>query len=272
MGNVINTNTSAINSQNNLSRTNNALNTSSQNQASGFRINSARDDAAGLVIANQLNAEVVTANSGIRNANDGISIAQTADAALQEVTNVLQRGRELALAAASGQNSDEARAALNSEFQALGQEVARIASDTEFGGQSLFTGGNTFDIQSGSDAGNTIAVQTPDVTNIAAAFSSEDISTSDNASSALSVIDNQLASLDTARVDLGATQNRLSSPISNLQNSIENTSASESRIRDTDFAAQTSERARSILQQQVGVSVQAQANVTSEAALTLLSR
>ncbi len=270
MGNEIRTNTSSINAQRNLYRTNKNLNTSFQRQSSGFRINSARDDAAGLIISNQLSAQIVSQNVGIRNANDGVSISQTAEGALQEVTNILQRSRELALSAASGQNSPEARAAINAEFQALGAEVSRIAENTEFGGQNLLAGGTTFDIQTGADSGQTISVETPNVIDIGNAISATDVLTSDNASAALDVIDAQLAAVDTARVGLGASQNRLSSTISNLQNVAENTEASRSQIRDTDFAAETSNSTKNKILQQAGLSIAAQANLSNQAVLSLL--
>lgn len=270
MGIEIQTNTSSLNSLRNLNRTNNAQNTGFQRQSSGYRINSAKDDAAGLIISNQLSSEIVSQNIGIRNANDGISIAQVAEGALQEVTNVLLRTRELALSAASGQNSSDGRAALNAEFQALGDEVSRIAGDTEFGGQALLSDDNSFNIQTGSDTGDSVALQTPNVTDVASALSSLDISTSGGAAAALDVIDAQLAEIDTARAGLGASQNRLTSTISNLQNTIENTSASRSQIRDADIAREASDRTKNRLLQDVGLAVLGQANVSRQAALQLL--
>jgi len=271
MGNEIRTNNSALNAQRNLYRTNRGLNTSFQRQSSGFRINNAKDDAAGLFISNQLSSQIVSLNVGIRNANDGISIAQTAEGALQEVTNVLLRSRELALSAASGQNSTEARAALNAEFQALGTEVSRIAESTEFGGQNLFTDETTFDIQAGTESGQTVSVVTPNVTDIGAAISGENVLTSENASAALEVIDAQLAAVDTARGGLGASQNRLSSTISNFLNVTENVSASRSRIRDADYAAESSNTAKNKILQQAGLAVLAHANLSNQAALSLLN-
>ncbi len=270
MGNEIRTNSSSINAQRNLYRTNRSLNTNFQRQSSGFRINNAGDDAAGLIISNQLSSQIVSLNVGIRNANDGISIAQTAEGALQEVTNILQRTRELALSAASGQNSSEARAAINAEFQALGTEVSRIAESTEFGGQTLLADETTFDIQSSTESGQSISVVTPNVTDIGTAISAENVLTTDNASSALEVIDAQLAAVDTARSGLGASQNRLSSTITNLQNVTENLSASRSQIRDSDFAAETSNSTKNKILQQAGLAVLAQANLSNQAALSLL--
>lgn len=270
MGNEIQTNASSLNAQRNLYRTNRSLNTSLQRQSSGFRINNARDDAAGLIISNQLSSQIVSLNVGIRNANDGISIAQTAEGALQEVTNILHRSRELALSAASGQNSSAARSAINAEFQALGTEVSRIAAQTEFGGQNLLASETTFDIQSGTDSGQSISVVTPNVTDIGTAISAENVLTSENASAALDVIDAQLAAIDTARGGLGASQNRLSSTITNLQNVTANVSASRSQIRDSDFAAETSNSVKNKILQQAGLVILAQANISNQATLSLL--
>ena len=270
MGFEIRTNSSSLNAQRNLHRTNRGLNTNFQRQSSGFRINNARDAAAGLIISNQLSSQLVSLNVGIRNANDGISIAQTADGALQEVTNILLRSRELALSAASGQNSSAARTAINAEFQALGTEVSRIAAHTKFGGQSLLAAETSFEIQSGTDSGQNISVVTPNVTDIGTAISAENVLTSENASAALDVIDAQLAAVDSVRGGLGASQNRLSSTISNLQNVTENVSASRSQIRDSDFAAETANSAKNKILQQAGLVILAQANISNKAALALL--
>jgi len=270
MGNVAQTNVASLNAQRNLFRTNNALNTTFQRLSSGFRINSAKDDAAGLVISNQLSAQIVSLNVAIRNAGDGISIAQTAEGALQEVTNLLLRGREIAISAASGQNSTDARAALNAEYTAIGAEISRISTDTEFGGQVLLGSAATFAIQVGKVSGDTITVTTVDVSAVGTAITGGNLSSAANASTALGVIDTQLTSVDTARGNLGAQQNRLSSTISNLQNVVENVSASRSRIRDTDFAAETANLAKNQILQQAGLSILAQANASNQSILSLL--
>ncbi len=268
MGNVVQTNVASLNAQRNLYRTNTNLSTTFQRLASGFRINSAKDDAAGLVISNQLSAQIVSLNVGIRNANDGISVAQTAEGAMQEVTNLLLRARELAMSAASGQNSTDARAALDAEYQAINNEITRIATDTEFGGQAILDGTLTsFDIQVGKDDGQIITVTTSDIT----AITLGNILTAAAASGTeLAVIDGFITDVDTARGDLGAQQNRLSSTIANLQNVVENVSASRSRIRDTDFAAETANLAKTQILQQAGLSVLAQANASSQGVLSLL--
>lgn len=271
MANTIQTNTASIAAQRNLLNTNNNVNTGFQRQSSGSRINSARDDAAGLFIANQLSAEIVSQNTGIRNANDGISIAQVAEGALQEVTNILQRSRELALSAASGQNSDASRAALDAEFQALGEEINRIASSTGFAGQDLLSDDSSFVIQVGSESGDSISVDTPNISSLGSIFSSQSLTTAEDASSALDVIEQQISTIDLARTELGATQNRLSSSIENIQNVSENTAASRSRINDFDFASGVSEQARNNILQQINLAVQAQANISGQNTLQLLS-
>jgi len=270
MGNVAQTNVASLNAQRNLFRTNNALNTTFQRLASGFRINSAKDDAAGLVISNQLSAQIVSLNVAVRNANDGISVAQTAEGALQEVTNLLLRGRELAISAASGQNSTDARTALNAEYTAIGAEITRISGDTNFGGQALLNAANTFAIQVGQDSGNTITITTVNVGTVGSAITAGTLATTAGASTALGVLDTQLTAIDTARGNLGAQQNRLSSTVSNLQNIVENVSASRSRIRDTDFATETANLAKNQILQQAGLSILAQANASNQSILSLL--
>jgi len=244
MGNVAQTNVASLNAQRNLFRTNNALSTTFQRLSSGFRINSAKDDAAGLVISNQLSSQIVSLNVAVRNANDGISVAQTAEGALQEVTNLLLRGREIATSAASGQNSAAARTALDAEYTAIGAELTRISGSTNFGSQALLNAANTFAIQVGVNSGDTISVTTVDVSAVGTAITNGALTTAAAASTALGVLDTQLSAVDTARGDLGAAQNRLSSTVANLQNIVENVSASRSRIRDTDFATETANLAK----------------------------
>lgn len=273
MGNVAQTNVSSLNAQRNLFKTNNDLNTTFQRLSSGFRINSAKDDAAGLVISNQLSLQIVSLNVGIRNANDGISLAQTAEGALQEVTNILLRQRELAMSAASGQNDTNARTALDAEFNALSLEITRIAAQTTFGDVELLTTAAAtadFSIQVGKDSGQVISVSGTDVTVMATSITAAGVDTSTNASAALAIIDTVIGLVDTARGDLGAQQNRLSSTIANLQNVVENVSASRSRIRDTDFAAETANLAKNQVLQQAGLSILAQANASSQSVLSLL--
>ena len=270
MGIIAQTNVASINAQRTLFKTNNDLSTSFTRLASGFRINSAKDDAAGLVISNQLSSQIVSLNVAIRNANDGISLAQTAEGALQEVTNLLLRGRELALSAASGQNTSAARSALNAEFSAIGAEITRISSSTQFGGQTLLSSGLTTITVAVQQNGAGITFSVGNIAALAASITTASIGTVNAATAALSVIDTQITSIDTLRGSLGAAQNRLTSTISNLQNVVENVSASRARIRDADFAAETASLAKNQILQQAGLSVLAQANAQAQSVLSLL--
>jgi len=401
MGNVIQTNVSSINAQRSLARTNNALSTNFQRLSSGLRINSAKDDAAGLQISNRLTSQINGLTQASRNANDGISVAQTAEGALQESTNIIQRIRDLAIQSANGSNSDDDRAALQAEVEQLQVELNRISTTTRFGTRNLLDGTFAANFQVGAnnyetigislgsfktdslgttaavvasgdletafdgsvtitdsanqlgisftdtDAGVTIAASqivldsgtytstdaltaainkaiglnadlagrvtaavndadeivlrsiegganisialadgtanaglaAAEIAVLAATTGSAtttgdlggvDISTSFGAQDALLRLDAAINEIDSARGDLGAVQNRLASTISNLHSVIENVSASRSRIRDTDFAAETADLAKNQVLQQVGLSILAQANASSQSVLSLL--
>jgi len=404
MGNVIQTNVSSINAQRSLARTNNALSTNFQRLSSGLRINSAKDDAAGLQISNRLTSQINGLTQASRNANDGISVAQTAEGALQESTNIIQRIRDLAIQSANGSNSDDDRAALQAEVEQLQVELNRISTTTRFGTRNLLDGtfaanfqvgannyetigislssfktdslgttaavvaegvieaafdgsvtitdtaatpgnqiniaftdtvngvtvtdaelvidtgtytsvdalaaqinkqiglnadlagrvtvavddgdqivlrsitggaGVTVTLADGSVTGGLAALEFAAVTATGAAATTGDlggvdISTSYGAQDALLRLDAAINEIDSARGDLGAVQNRLASTISNLQSVIENVSASRSRIRDTDFAAETADLAKNQVLQQVGLSILAQANASSQSVLSLL--
>ncbi|PCJ50663.1 MAG: flagellin FliC [Gammaproteobacteria bacterium] len=272
MGNVIQTNVASLNSQRNLFRTNIGLNETFQRLSSGFRINSAKDDAAGLQISNQLTSQINGLSVGIRNANDGLSVAQVGEGAQQEITNILQRMRELALTAANGTTADSGpeKIALNAEYQQLISEVSRIATTTAFGGTQLLDGTfGTNTLQVGANAGETIAISMVDATTLGI-LSVVNITNAAAASGALTTIDTDITTIDTNRSQLGAIQNRLSSTIANLSNIIENASASRSRLRDADYALETSNLARLQVLQQAGLSVLAQANAQSQGVLSLL--
>ncbi|PAV48751.1 flagellin [Pseudomonas sp. HAR-UPW-AIA-41] len=384
---TVNTNVASLNTQRNLGVSSKALDTSLQRLSTGFRINSAKDDAAGLQISNRLTSQVNGLNIATRNANDGISLSQTAEGALQQSTNILQRMRDLSLQSANGSNSDSERKALNSEVEQLQKELNRISSTTTFGGRKLLDGSfGTEAFQVGSAAGETISVSlnnassaelkgdyftqsgaavagpatasgtvtvgfsingtaktaTFDIASGATAteiqelaiksindtneglfayksgtsiavlsgldkegdgnalsanitFTGEpsgvtlgditattfanrtksdvgkiDISTADGAQKGVLVIDQALKEIDAQRADLGAVQNRFENTISNLQNISENASAARSRIRDTDFAAETSELTKNQILQQAGTAILAQANQLPQAVLSLL--
>ena len=272
MGNVIQTNVASLNSQRNLFRTNITLNETFQRLSSGFRINSAKDDAAGLQISNQLTSQIKGLTIGIRNANDGLSVAQVGEGAQQEITFILQRMRELALIAATGTTADSGpeKSAVNAEFQQSILEIDRIARTTSFGGTNLIDGSfATKTIQVGANDGETIAITMINATTLGV-LAAGSITTASLASSVLTTIDTDITTIDTNRAQLGAVQNRLTSTIANSQNIIENTSASRSRLRDADYALETSNLAKNQVLQQAGLSVLSQANAQAQSVLQLL--
>ena len=272
---TINTNVQSLNAQRNLGKSQGSLAKSMQRLSSGLRINSAKDDAAGLAISDRMTAQIRGMNQAARNANDGISLAQTAEGALGEVTNMLQRMRELAVQSANGSNTTADRTALDSEFGALSTEIDRIASTTQFNGKTLLDGsmasGVTFQI--GANAGQTIAVTVGD-SNVAALASGNlaivAIATASGAQSSITVLDQAINDVDTIRGELGAVQNRFESTIANLNNVSENLSAARSRILDADIAQETSNMTKMNILQQAGVSILSQANQTPQLALSLL--
>ncbi|QUM83870.1 MULTISPECIES: flagellin [unclassified Moritella] len=269
----VNTNVASLNSQRNLTNSTNALQTSFERLSSGKRVNSAADDAAGLQIGSRLEAQVNGLNQGARNANDGISMAQTAEGALDETTNMLQRMRVLSIQSANGSNSDADRTALNKEFGQLQNEIDRVAKDTTFGGETLLDSSFNNDFQVGADANQVINVK------ITTNMNSLGLGVGTAASNVLTVVDAQKAieSLDTAiasvtdiRGDLGAKQNRFSSTIRNLSNISENVSSSKSRIMDADFAAESAKLAQNQVSQQAASTMLSQANQQSQVAMSLL--
>ena len=297
----VNTNTSSINAQRNLSKSTNALQSSYTKLASGNRINSAKDDAAGLQISNRMTSQINGLTQGNRNANDGISLCQTAEGALDEVTNMLQRMRTLAIQSANGTNSSDERDAIQAEAKQLQQEIGRIGKDTSFGGtlkvfgssanatDANILGGKDIAFQVGSNAEEKISVSfktmkellslsvggtitaTVDVnadslnngTNIS-------LSSADNAQVAIKSLDAMIKQVDSYRATLGAAQNRLESTISNQENVIENVSDARSRIKDVDYASETAKMAQQQILQQASTSMLSQANQKNSIALNLL--
>ena len=270
----INTNAMSMNSQRNLAKSTDALGTSYQRLSSGLRVNSAKDDAAGLQIGTRLQAQVNGLAQGARNANDGISLAQTAEGALDETTNMLQRMRVLALQSANGSNTTSDRDALNKEVEQLSAEITRIASTTTFGGTKLLNGTYTADFQVGPDASTTICIVAATcmgaVGLAVAASANVSIGTVTGAQAAIVSIDSALSTVNSLRADLGAKQNRFSSTIRNLDNIRENVAASKSRIMDTDFAEESASLARNQVLQQAASSMLSQANQQPQIALSLL--
>jgi flagellin len=274
MAQVINTNIYSLNAQRNLMNSQASMQTSLQRLSSGLRINSAKDDAAGLAISERFTAQIRGLNQAIRNANDGISLAQTAEGALGEVTNALQRMRELAVQAANDTVNDDDKASLNDEFNALALEITRITDATEFNGVSVIGAGTTLDFQVGykNGAENRISLTTVDVGTNAdvAAVTGTNISSKATAQAAMGLVDTALDTVNEFRADYGAVQNRLESAVRNASNIVENQSAARSRIRDADFAAETANLTRTQILQQAGAAMLAQANMVPQNVLTLL--
>ena len=277
---TINTNVQSLNAQRNLSASSGSLATSMQRLSSGLRVNSAKDDAAGLAIAERMNAQVKGMNVAIRNANDGISLAQTAEGALGKIGDNLQRMRELAVQSANDTNGASDRTALDTEYKALAAENARVISSTEFNGQKLLdgTGGSAgvfnFQIGAESAADNQISVTTSNVATAMGTNTQGAAATlgTDGASArtAMDDLDTAIDAVTSARSDFGAAQNRFDSVISNLQVASENQAASRGRIMDADFATETANLSRGQILQQAGTAMIAQANQLPQGVLSLL--
>jgi len=279
MGLFVNTNVSSLNAQRNLFESSNSLNTSFERLSSGFRINRAADDAAGLQISDRMTSQIQGLNQGVRNANDAISLTQTAEGALGEVTTSLQRMRQLAVQSQNGINSTEDRAALDKEFQALGKEIDRTAKTTQFGDIKLLDGDLDASFLVGANGGaeekinvtaNSGSTGESFSTGVLLGGSVGDVTNSANAATALGAIDTAIEKVGTARAELGATQNRFQSTIRNLSNISENVTSARSQIRDTDFATETANLTRNQILQQASLTVLSQANQRPQAALSLL--
>ena len=273
MSTVINTNLASIVAQRSLANTSVQMSTALQRLSTGLRINSAKDDAAGLAISERLTAQVRGYNQAIRNAGDGISLAQTAEGGMDGITNSLQRMRELAVQAANYSNTTADRTAINAEFSQLKTEVDRVSQQTKFNTKSLLDGSFTAAaFQVGANSGETISVDS--ITNMGATAlgltAAVDVTTMANASSALSTIDSALVTVTSARANLGASINRFEQTISNLRVTVENLQSSRSRIQDADFAAESASLTRLQILQQSGTAVLSQANAIPQNVLSLL--
>ena len=269
----VNTNTSSINAQRNLNKSTNALNSSYTKLASGNRINSAKDDAAGLQIADRMTSQINGLTQGNRNANDGISLCQTAEGALDEVTNMLQRMRTLAVQSANGTNSSAERTAINEEAQELQKEIKRIGGGTMFGGSgnSVFKDDDTtFQVGADGDGNSQITLKRKSMSNVLGTNETLTLASQNKAISAIGKLDEMIASVDKYRAELGATQNRLESTISNQENVIENVSDARSRIKDVDYASETAKMAQQQILQQASTAMLSQANQKNSIALNLL--
>jgi len=285
MAMTINTNVNSLNAQRNTLNTQNSLATSMQRLSSGLRVNSAKDDAAGLAIADRMNTQVRGMNVAIRNANDGISLAQVAEGGLSVMGEMLQRMRELTVQAINSTNTTGANGdlgALNQEFSQLRDEVNRTISAVQFNGTSLFTTTANFDFQVGANSGQTITIAGTAI-NIAAtgggmsgvtvatgAASALNLGTNAANSAVLVALDNALTTLNATRATLGAVQSRFENTINYLRTAVENQSAARGRIMDADFAAETANLSRAQILQQAGTAMIAQANQLPQGVLRLL--
>ena len=288
MPQTINTNIASLNAQRNLNMSQASLGVSMQRLSSGLRVNSAKDDAAGLAIAERMNAQVRGMNVAIRNSNDGISLSQTAEGALSKVSENLQRMRELAVQGRNATNSNADKDSLDKEFGELAKEIQRVLAGTTFNGKPILAGSagvQTFQIGANTSTNDTIDITTTDLT-IDPAITV--IAGTDNTGAGRGVIDNTadtaaigvvignidsaLDAINSQRATLGASQNRFDAVIANLQVAVENQSAARSRIMDADFAAETAALSRSQILQQAGNAMVAQANQLPQQVLSLLQR
>ena len=287
MASIINTNLLSLNAQRNTAASQSSLATSLQRLSSGLRVNSAKDDAAGLAIADRMNAQIRGTTVAIRNANDGISLSQTAEGALSKVNDSLQRMRELAVQARNATNTSADKDSLDKEFGELSKEIQRVLGGTTFNGRAILAtsaaGTQTFQVGANVTSNDRIDVATSDMTT---ASEITQVAGTDNTGAGRAVIDNTatggtidtvIGNIDTAinkvsseRATLGAAQNRMDQVISNLQISVENQSAAKSRITDADFAQETANLSRANILQQAGNAMIAQANQIPSQVLSLL--
>jgi flagellin len=272
MGLSVNTNVAAMNAYRNLSVTDGQMSKSLEKLSSGFRINRAADDAAGLAISEGLRSQIGGLKVASRNAQDGISVVQTAEGALTETHSILQRMRDLAVQAANdGSLSDTDKAKANEEFQALSSELTDIATKTTFNGTNLLNGSYTAKtFQVGSNAGETLSLSIGNMGASGLGVSALAIGSASGASAAITAVNTAVGTVSTERAKLGATQNRLEHKINNLNATVENLSASESRIRDTDMAQEMTNFSRTQILSQAGTAMLAQANQSTQGLLSLL--
>jgi len=281
MAMTINTNINSLNAQRNAQATQMSLSTSIQRLSSGLRVNSAKDDAAGLAIATRMDAQARGMSVAIRNANDGISMLQTAESGMQTVSDMLQRMRELAVQATNSTNTSSDVASLNQEYTQLASEIGRTISAVQFNGTSILTTTASYDFQVGANSGQTITVASGTLNldqagNVSAVFggatSALTTAAGSNSSNAANIdaIDKALQSINDSRAQLGAAQSRFQNTITFLQSAVENQTAAKGRIMDADFATETSNLSRAQILQQAGTAMIAQANQLPQQVLSLL--
>ena len=276
MGLRVNTNSASINAQRNLASVTDKLAGNFRRLSTGLRISTAADDAAGLAISERLRAQVASLDQAKRNANDGISLVQTAEGALNEVSSILVRLRELAVQSANGSVSNQDKDTLDQEFQSLTDEINRIGRSTDFNGIKLLDGSTSsvsFQVGNGTTAGiDTLSISLTPSLSTSLGLNSLDIGSGGSTSTALTNIDAAINTVSSLRGSLGAVQNRLGSTINNLAIQVENLSAAESRIRDVDVAYETAQLTRNQILQQASIAVLSQANAQPQTALRLLQQ
>jgi len=273
---VINTNTGAMRAQNGSRMANSQLKVAMERLSTGKRINSAKDDAAGLAIASKMTSQVRGMNQAVRNSNDGISYAQTAEGALGEVTNMLQRIRELAVQSSSGTYSDADRTNLDAEVTELKSQITSILATTEFNGSRIFNSGSgstytakagAVSIQTGSNSGDTTSISFSALSDLDSATA---VDTASEAQASLGYVDTMLTNVNTTRAKLGASQSRLESTVNNLTNNVTNLADARSRIEDADYSAETTNLAKAQILAQASTAMLAQANQSQQNVLSLL--
>jgi flagellin len=272
---IINHNMSAMNANRNVNINSSSASKSMQKLSSGLRINNAADDAAGLAISEKMRGQIRGLDQGSRNAQDGISLIQTAEGALNETTNILQRMRELSVQSATATNTSADRKAISTEFLQMKQEITRIGTQTEFNTKALLGGAFStatagLDFQIGANASQTINLKINNMTATGLTLTGASVLTATNAQLATALLDTALASVSTERANLGSVQNRLEHTINNLNTSSENLQTSESRIRDVDMAKEMSEFSKNNILSQAAQAMLAQANQQPQQILQLL--
>jgi len=267
----IGTNVAAIRSQNGINKAAMGLATAMERLSTGKRINSAKDDAAGLAIASRMTSQVRGLSAAMRNANDGISLAQTAEGAMGEVSNMLQRVRELAVQSANGTNSTTDRTAIQAEVTQLLAQVDDIASKTTFNGTNLVDGSATaLNIQTGINSGDTVTLAITSLATADLGIDAISLSSEAGASAALALVDAAIDTVNTGRADLGAAQNRFEATVSNLSSVVTNLTEARSRVEDADFSAETTQLAKAQILNQAATAMLAQANQSQQGVLSLI--
>ena len=267
---VINTNVSALRAQNASRMANRDLGQAMERLSSGKRINAAKDDAAGLAISTRMEAKVRGLNQAVRNANDGISLAQTAEGAMGEISNILVRMRELAVQSANGTAAASDRTAIDAEADALVAQIGDITSRTDFNGTVLIDAAKTISIQTGVESGETVDIALVAMTAAGLGIAAVDLTTAAGAGTALNLLDTAIDTVATQRANIGAVQNRLDATVNNLTSTATNLTESKSRIQDADFSAESTKLASAQILSQASTAMLAQANQSQQGVLNLL--